>query len=119
MLNFEFIASQRGAVMLCLDNFVYNKDGDVKLGVSWRCKRRNCKGRLIVNTTYTEVVKRVEHNHEQENVLNRKFLQFMKDDAENTNRDFDTVVNSYIESNGNKQLSINATYENTRDYFTK
>jgi hypothetical protein len=25
----------------------------------------------------------------------------------------------YIQSNGNQQLSLNATYEHTRDYFTK
>jgi hypothetical protein len=60
----------------------------------------------------------VNHNHEHEDIADKDFIQFSKDTAKNTKRNFDTVVNTYIQSNVNQKLSLNATYERTRDYFT-
>jgi hypothetical protein len=98
---------------------MHNKYSDVRTGVSCRCTCRNCKGRVVINITNTEVLKEVNHNYEHENIANKDFIQFIKDEAKNTKRTIDTVVKTYIQSNGNQQLSFNATCEHTRDYFTK
>jgi hypothetical protein len=43
---------------------MYNKDSDVRTGVSWRCTRRNCNSRFILKMTNTGVLNEVNHNHE-------------------------------------------------------
>jgi hypothetical protein len=78
MLQLRIITSQRGAVIICLDDYMYKKDSDVAIGVSWRCKRRNCKGRGIININNTKVLKKVNHDNEHEDIANNDFIHLLK-----------------------------------------
>jgi hypothetical protein len=43
----------------------------------------------------------VNHNHEHENIANKNFIQFIKDEAKNTKQNFDTVVKRILNQTGN------------------
>jgi hypothetical protein len=73
MLQLSSITSQRGAI-LCLYDYIFDKYSDVILGVSRRCTCRNCKSRVIINITNTEVLKKVNHNNEHEDIANKNLL---------------------------------------------
>lgn len=45
----SFVKSQKGGNILYYDGYIYRKNKVHSTSVSWRCTKKECKGRVIVN----------------------------------------------------------------------
>ncbi len=93
--------SQKGGEMITLDNYLYNKDkqlGDDK--TRWRCKKRTCRGALILSNNLMDIMDRIEHNHPPESNNSIQSLLFKSNLKQNARESRDKSLNVVLNAIG-------------------
>jgi hypothetical protein len=64
MENITRMYSEKGNVLLVLNNYIFYKDRITQAGVKWRCTLKSCTSKLFVSEDETVILKSViEYKH--------------------------------------------------------
>ncbi|KAG0435992.1 hypothetical protein DMUE_4439 [Dictyocoela muelleri] len=107
MKNIEIITSnKRTNKKMIYSNYIYNYDKQHANGISWRCIRRGCSGRVTSNLNMDSIIKEKEHYHEFETKRITR-IKINKTINGTKNEEFhDSIGNIYEKLNNDEKKEI-------------
>ena len=116
--------SKRDEIMAEKDMYLYNFSSNTKVGTSWRCRNRDCPGRLKINAEKTSIIAFIDHNHEPNirdyvSLKIQNKIKIQNNDKNSRTKKFDDFLEDIAVELPKIELEHIPNIENLRDIYNK